>query len=336
MTEPLERIRTGALFTALVVAVAVVGYHYISEKSWLDSLFFVVITISTVGFGESSELPAAAQWLTIGTIVFGMTAAGYTMSGVLQMVTEGEVRRILGVRRMKMEIDRLEGHILVCGFGRIGRMLCGELHAQHRPFVIVESNPQRADDAEKHGYLVMRGDATTEEVLLSAGLERAQTIVTALPSDADNVFITLTARNVNPDVMIIARGEYPSSEKKFLQAGANRVVLPAAIGAQRMAGMIMRPSTLELMDLVTDREVLEVELNEMYVVPDSGLVGQSIRDADVRASFGLLIVAIKKHHGGMVFNPAINEVIEGRDTLIGMGRAQDLDRFREHFGLQAP
>lgn len=330
MKSPLKRVRTGAIVLCGVILAAVVAYR-IAGRGWLDALYMVVITISTVGYGEASRLSPGQQWLTMGVIVFGISAAVFALGGFIQMMMEGEIERALNVGRTTRAIEHLERHVVLCGFGRVGRILAKELKNKGHSFVIIDNHPEAVGEAQNLDYLVLSGDATEEDVLRAAGIERARTVVTALPNDAANVFITLTSRNLNRDLQIIARGELPSTEKKLLQAGANRVVLPAAIGAHRIASMIMRPSTIELLELVSGQSTLDVEIDEIQLAASSPLVGKTTVDAETRRRHGLLIVAIKQKAGAMLFNPGAEVVFRSGDTLVVMGRVEDIDRFRREF-----
>lgn len=330
MSNSLRRVRQGALVLCVLFVVAVIGYR-IAGRSWLDAVYMVVITISTVGYGEDSSLEIREQILTIFVILFGISAAVFTFGGFIQMTMEGELERTLTRGRTTRAIDKLNGHVVLCGYGRIGRILAHELAAHQRPFIVIDKDAEVLAEAQNAGYLVLLGEATEEEVLQSAGVERARTLVTALPSDAANVFITLTSRNLNRDLQIIARGEYPTTEKKLLQAGADRVVLPAAIGALRMAAMITRPSTIELMELVSGKSVLDIEVDEIVVAAGSQLAGKSLAEGPARSRSGLLVVAVKKADGAMTFNPDAQLVFQPGDTIIIMGKQDDIDRFREEY-----
>ena len=251
------------------------------------------------------------------------------------MMAEGEINRALGMRRTRKEIDRLSGHVVICGFGRMGETVAGELARHKTPFVIIEHDAERISEAADLNYLDLADDATEEDALLHAGVARAKTLVTTLPRDADNVFITLTARNLNPNLMIIARGEFRSTEKKLIQAGADRVVLPATTGALRMAAMITRPSAVELIEVVAGRHIAEVEVDELVIPEGSPLVGTTVSESETRRRHGLLIVAFRRPAtpespgGQLQFNPGGDAVFEAGDSLIVMGRPEDIDRFRE-------
>jgi voltage-gated potassium channel len=327
-----RRIRIGSIISGIVLVAAVLGYCVLGRDP-LDALYMVIITISSIGYTEQSNLPAIEKGFTILVIIFGMSAAAYALGGLVQLMTEGEIARALGLRRLTKEIERLSDHIIVCGFGRIGHFVAEELHRHEQPFALVEHSAERVAEAQSQGYLVLNGDAREEDVLQAVGVRRAKTLVTALNSDADNVFITLTSRELNPNLHIIARGELPSTRKKLLQAGANRVVLPAAIGAQRMAAMITRPSTVELLELVTGRGVMDVALDGLRIGDSSPIVGQTVQTIEARKRFSLLVVAVKRASGDMSFNPDEKLRFAGGDTIILMGRVEDIERFRVEYQL---
>ncbi len=333
MKTPLERVRLGVIVLGMIILVAVLGYRMLGY-AWLESLWMVVITVSSVGYGERSETSdPAVQLFTIGVIVFGMSAAAYTLGGFVQMLTEGEIERVLGRRRKSKEIKRLNDHVIICGFGRVGHILAESLERQKRPFVVIENDSEHVTEANERGYLCIQGDATEDDVLLSAGVERARTLVTGLPNDAANVFITLTSRNLCPNLHIIARAEHQTSEKKLRQAGANKIVLPAVISARHMVRMITHPSTADLMDLVAESGYLEFELDEITVPEGNSLVGVSVRQTEARRRHGLLVVAIQQSDGNMVLNPDADHMFQAGDTIIMMGRGEDVARFREHFSV---
>lgn len=332
MRTPLDRIRMGAVVLGTVIVTAVLGYR-LAGWSWLDSVYMVALTVSTVGYREAGPMTPGLMVFTIGVIVCGMTAATYTLGGLVQMVTEGEIDRMLGTRRTSREIERLSNHTVVCGFGRIGQMLSAQLRRHEVTLVIIEQDPKHLAEAHAQGLLTVAGDATEEDVLQAAGVERARNLVTGLPNDAANVFITLTARTLNRDLHIIARGELPSTEKKLLQAGANRVVLPAAIGAVRIANILTRPSAVELLELVAGQSRIDVEIDEIVVPPGSPLAGKSVAQTEAKRTHGLLVVAVKRGTGEMIFNPDSEFVLRAGDTLIFMAKVEDISRFRKEHGI---
>jgi voltage-gated potassium channel len=327
MSVSLRRVRMGAVVLAGVFVASVIGYR-LAGRDWLDAVYMVVITIATVGYGEGSALSPGEQVLTMAVIVLGISAAVFTLGGFIQMTMEGELERALRLGRTSRAIDKLSSHVILCGFGRMGQILAKELNAKKQDFLVIDGSSAMIAEAQNHGYLVLLGDATDEATLIAAGVERAKTLVTALPNDAANVFITLTARDLNRSLLIVARGEQQSTEKKLLQAGANRVVLPAAIGALRMAAMVTRPSTIELMELVSGQSTLDVEVDEILIAEGSTLIGKSLGDSRLHRPGGLLLVAVKQAAGGMLFNPASELVFSAGDTLVVLGKVEDIDRFR--------
>jgi voltage-gated potassium channel len=331
MSSPLERVRNGAVMLGTTLVLAVIGYRMLGGYSWLDSLWMVVITISSVGYGEHSTLPAQAKLFTIGVIVVGMSSAAYMFGGLIQMMAEGEIERVLGRRRITLGIERQREHVIVCGYGRMGQIMAVELHKEKRPFVVIDQDFERVDEAKKMGYLCVFGDATADDVLTTAGVQRARTLVTALPSDAANVFITLTARNLNPEVEIIARAERGSSETKLRQAGANRVVTPTISGARLMVRMITSPLTADLMELVSQSSFLDMQLDELAVTSSSPLIAMSVRETEAHRRHRLLVVAVKQADGKMVFNPDAEYQFQAHDNIIVMGRVTDIQTFREQF-----
>ncbi len=333
MKSPLTKIRLGALILVGVFVTAVVGYHLLEGYSWIDALWMVVITISSVGYGEKSALSDGTKLFTITVIVFGMSAAFYTIGGLLQMLTEGELERALGHHRMTRDIQRLKGHVIICGFGRMGEILAGDLQRMRRPYVIIDNDSGRILEAQEQQHLNLNGDATEEQTLVEAGIERAGTLVSGLPSDADNVFIALTSRNLNADLQIVARAEHASTEKKLRQAGADRIVMPALVGARQMSRLITRPSTADLIELVTETSRLNFELDEIDVPEKSRLVGITVRETEAHRRHGLLVVAVKNIAGHMELNPDAGYVFQAGDIVILMGHTEHITGFREEYGL---
>ncbi len=328
----IKRLRMGLVTLAVFFLVGVVGYSCFG-MSLLDAVYMVVVTFSTVGNrGIQADNPSLA-FFTILMIVFGVSTTLYIVGVFVQMMVEGEINRAIGQRRVTNEIERLTDHVIVCGYGRTGEILAGELAQRKRPFVVVDKDPERINEATAEGYLALTDDATEEQALIDAGIHRARTIVASLPSDAENVFLTLTARNLRSDLQIIARGEMQTTEKKLLQAGADRVVMPAATGAARMAAMITRPTTVELIELAIGRHVAEVEIDELVIPPGSPLVGQTVRDVQPRAKHGLLVVAVKSTGKPLEFNPGADTALQANDAVMVMGRLSDVERFRKEYGL---
>ena len=319
-----------ALLTIFIFSV--VGFRFIGGYQWLESIWLVVITVSTVGYGEHSDSTAPIKILTILVILLGVTASAYTIGGFVQLMFQGEVDRILGRRKLTKELNRLESHVIVCGMGRLGRDLATQLKHRGLEFAIVDIVPEIVEEAQALGYVAVHGDATSEEVLQELRLDKAVALATALPSDADNVFITLTARNLRPDIQIIAKSERESSCRKLRQAGANKIVMPHRIGAQQMERMISRPSTADLVELFAEASHLEMELDELAVSDQSRLVGISLGESKIKDDFNLLVVGIRDKEGHFRFNPKPQETIQSADTLLVMGEVDDINRMKSSIG----
>jgi len=327
MTTATERIVRGFLVLAVVFVTAVMGYHFLFELDWLHATWLSVISISTTGFAEKSTLPPGAQLFTICVIVFGVFGSAYAFTGLVQLLLAGELERIYGKRKMDREIAKLNKHVIVCGYGRLGNTLANDLAADQQRLVVIESDPARTAAAESEGHLVVEGDATEEDVLNKAGLDRAKTLVTTLPSDAANVFITLTARDINNKVQIIARAEGPSTERKLQRAGVSKVVTPTSSSARHMVRLITRPSTAHLMELVGERSFLELEMDELSISPKSKLVGLTVGKSEVNYKHKLLVVAVKQSDETMVFNPGGSYEFKSDDIAIVMGKREDIEGF---------
>jgi voltage-gated potassium channel len=329
----LARIRLGGIVLAAIFATAVFGFQWLGDYDLIDAIWLTTITISSVGFSETSESSAALQLFTVGVIVLGMSAAAYTFGGFVQMVLEGELQEVLGHRRMTRGIEQLDKHVIVCGFGRIGEFLATDLRQSQQQFVVIDQNSERFEVAKSLGFLSLNGDATEDSVLASAGIDRARCLVSCLPSDADNVFITLTARNLRPSLEIIARAEHPSTQAKLMQAGANTVVMPAIIGAHRIERLITRPSTAQLMELVAESSFLDLELDEITLDENSKLIGVKVAETEAHRIHRLLVVAVRGADGKLIFNPEAAYTFRPGDIAMVMGHVEDIQRFRTAFEL---
>ncbi len=329
MNATLKRIRLGFIALTAIFILAVLGYRFLGQYEWLESIWMVVVTISTVGYSEQSESPPAVQLLTIVVILLGVSAAAYTFGGFVQLALQGELDRALGRRKLSRTISTLQDHVIICGFGRLGQDLADSLSHRDIPFVVIDSDLERIQLAGDLKYPAIQGDATSEEILAQARLEHARAIASALPSDADNVFITLTARNLCPSIQIIAKSERHNSCSKLRQAGADKIVMPHRVGAQQMERMITRPSTADLVELFAETKHLDMELDELVVPPGHLLVGKTIQESGIRDQFDLLIVGIKSPDGEFRFNPKSTYALADGDTLLVMGRVDDINRMKK-------
>ncbi len=340
---PLRRIVIGGILFLLVCFAAVAGYM---AAGWRldDSIYMVVITIFGVGYGEVQPIESPGlRALTMMVIIGGYGAVIYTIGGFMQMLIDGELNRAMGARRMTKGIERLNGHTIICGIGRLGSILARELHTAGRPFVAIDSDLERLQDAEERGYLVLHGDATEEDILAQAGIQRATTVAAVLSLDAINVFVTITARAMNPNVKIIARGENPRTEKKLLGCGASHVVLPTAIGAQKVAQLITRPTAESILQQIQEQSSLlgdlgqiGLQFNELEVLPDSDLANQAMSEIEFRGNHSFLVVGIRRAAGSIELNPKPEMILCPGDVVVVLGHQDDLPEIARRFLRRQP
>jgi voltage-gated potassium channel len=291
--------------------------------SFIDSFYMVVITLSTVGYMEVQPLSDAGRLMTAGLILGGVGSFAYLMGSFTQIVIEGRLQHLWGRRRVHKLIKGLHDHFIICGYGRIGSVVVHEIEKEGHDLVIIEKDPATLQRLENEGRLFVEGDATLDEVLLATGLERARCLITALSQDAANVFVTLTARQLNPDLTIVARTDTEAHIPRLKRAGADRVVMPYNIGGLRMAQSVLRPTVTNLLDLA-GRGDIDLQMEELLVCQGSGFVGKMIRDSGIRARFEVIIVCIKTATGQMLFNPGPDVVIGAGDLLIALGKPENM------------
>jgi voltage-gated potassium channel len=314
------------LLPNLVLLAGTLGYHFIEGWSYFDSLYMTVITLTTVGYKEVHDLSHGGQWFTIFLCLGGVFILFYTATEVIRAVITGEFRDILGRQQMERSLAQLHDHFIVCGYGRMGRLVCQEFSKEGLPFVVIDRGSEAlADFSVKHG-IPLHGDATSDDVLRRAGIDRARALVTVAASDADNLYITMSARLLNEKLFIVARVEEPGSEQKLTRAGASRVVSPYQIGGTRVAQAVLRPTVVDFIDLATKTEHSHLQIEEAQISPGSPLAGSTINDSRLRQDLGVIIVTIKKTTGEMVFNPGFDTTLETGDILIAMGDREHLDR----------
>lgn len=309
-------------------ATGILGYMFIEGASLLDAAYMTIITLSTVGYTESVELNTTAG--SVFTIVFIMAGVGtvfYASTSLVALFVSGELDASREKIKVKKRINELRGHIVICGFGRMGQSVVEQLPDHLKDVVVIEIDPDRIVELERDGILHLKADASEEASLQEAGIVHAKFLVATLPKDALNVYVTLTARGLNADLMIIARAESNSTESKLLRAGANRVVCPQLIGASRILGLLTRPNVVDFVDVAA--QGIELQLDEYLVDHDSPLVGKSLREAQIRQKVDAIVVAIKREVGKDVFNPSADEVLQARDTMILIGKLNTAERLAE-------
>ncbi len=320
------RVRYSVLMLIGIVAFGTSGYYFVEHMPLFEAFYMTIITISTVGYAEIVPLTPAGRALTIVIIILGITVGAYTIGMLVRAFIEGEMLKIFGRRKVQKQITELKDHYIVCGFGRIGRIICNELAADNVNFVVIEQEPSIIEKIESKNYLFIEMDATSEEALLKAGIMKAKGIATALRSDANNVFITLTAKGLRPDIYILARASHENNEDKLSRAGASRVVSPHLIGGKRMAQVLKRPTVVDFIDIATMGSSLGLMMEEAMIGNGSGLINKNLIDSNLRKDFGVIIVAIKKMAGNMIFNPMPSETLESGDVIVVIGKKENLKR----------
>ncbi|HEX9883001.1 MAG TPA: potassium channel protein [Desulfobaccales bacterium] len=300
------------------------GFVWLEGWSFFDGLYMTVTTLTTVGYGEVHPLSHTGRIYNMLLILAGMGVMLYIVSSLARVVVEGEIRQALGKRKLLTRIKKLKGHYIICGFGRIGEIIARQLKERGIPLVVVENNPEHVSRLEESGYSFVVGDATREEVLQEAGIERASGLVAVVHSDADNVYITLTARSLKPDLYIVARAEERGAEQKLKRAGADKVESPYEIGGRKMAYAILRPTVTTFMELAM-AEGVDLSMEEVAVEPTSPLIGLALKDSGIRRDLDIIVVAIKRASGEMLYNPTPDTQIEGEDTLVVLGMRQNLE-----------
>ncbi len=325
----IQRAKIAAIFLIIIVAFGTIGYVAIEGWSFLDALYMVVITLSTVGYKEAHPMSGGGHLFTIALIAIGAGAGVYALSSIIRPVIEGEMRKVLGRRKLEREIKFIKDHYVVCGFGRMGSYICRQLKEKNKPFLVIESDEKLLSKLEREKCLYLFGNATEDEVLIEGGVERAKGLVAVVASDADNVYITLTARELNPNLFILARSSDESSERKLRRAGANKVISPYHMGAVRMVQAILRPAVVDFIEIASHGDSRELQLEEIRVYDDSSLVGKSLREAELGKNLGVIVVSVKTAAGQMVFKPSSDTMINGGDTLIALGEPGDLVRLEK-------
>ncbi|MDU0457969.1 MAG: potassium channel protein [Geobacteraceae bacterium] len=327
--DPVRHLKISIFVLLMLVSVGTSGFMTIERWRFLDALYMTVITLGTVGFKEIHDLSDNGKIFTMTLIVVGVSVIGYIVGSLAQIMFEGQIQRIMGRKKVEKMIDALHGHYIICGYGRIGSLICKEFKTNKLPFVIVEKNVDAMEKLDEEGYLHMRGDATLDETLLKAGIKRAKGLISVVTSDTENVYITLTARGLNPDLYILARSGEEGSDIKLKRAGANKVVSPYIIGGSRMAQSVLRPNVVDFIEIATGSEHMDLQMEEITIPDHSAFAGETLVSSGFRKEIGVIIVGIKKSHGKMVFNPHSQAKIEGGDTLIVLGEPQSIAKLED-------
>jgi len=325
-----NKITKVVILIAVVIAIGVGGLMLIEHWSFFDSLYMTVITISTVGYHEVHALSPAGRAFILAFIVIGVGSFLYVVTVTAEYIVAGHLRGALGRKKMQKEIDKLSGHYIICGFGRVGQQVAHEFIREKVKFVVIDINPEAIAICVKHGLLYVEGSASDDNILRSAGVSRAKGLVAAADSDAENVYVTLSAKNLCPGIYVVARASRESAERKLMMAHADRVTSPYSIGGRRIASMILRPNVVDFLDVVMHSEDYKMFMEEILVVKGSGLDGLTIGEAKARCTAGANILAMKKAGEKHVIpSPGPAERIADGDMLITLGTREQLSEFEK-------
>lgn len=314
------------LLLALVILVGTFGYSFIEGWGLFDALYMTVTTMTTIGFKEVHDLSQPGRVFTVFFIFLSVGSVLYTFNNAARLIVEGELKDIFGRRKLQSKIGKMSGHYIVCGYGRMGRIICKELMTEGAEFVVVEKNP--AQDYVDAAFPILVGDATLDDTLNAAGIEKAAGLISVLSTDAENLFVVLSARGLNPGLFIVARAVLEDSEQKLLRAGASRVVSPYHIGGLRIAHTIIKPAVVDFIELTTNSGNIDLQMEEIKVARGSQLVSHSISESGIGRDLGVIVVSIKDSQGRMKMSPNYSTIINEGDTLIVLGektRVQTLE-----------
>jgi voltage-gated potassium channel len=314
------------LLSFVLIGCGTVGYMIIEKWPVMDAFYMTIITIAAVGYGEVNKLSPQGRIFTVMLIFMGVGYFIYVASGLIQFLVEGRIRLVLGRRKLDTQINKLHDHFIICGYGRIGRELARFLIEKYLDVVVIEREEARVGQMDDDGVLYLIGEATNEKVLKRAGIERAKGLITVVATDADNVFLVLIARQINPKLFIVARAGQDDAKKTLTAAGADKVISPYDLGARRMAHAILRPTVIKFLEMAFADDKVDIQVEEITIRPDSELVGMSIVDSGIRNNFDLMIIVIRKPGDDMVFNPTADTVIEAGDIMVVVGSARNIKR----------
>lgn len=315
-----------------IIFIGVVGYMFLADLNFVDALYMTIITMSTVGFGEVVPLTPEARLFTVFLILMSVAVFGYALSVFTETLVSGQFIQQLKMKKVQKRIEELNNHTIVCGFGRNGMQAINRLKSYNKKFVVIEQDKERIEELEIDGILCVEGDATTDAVLLKAGIEKAENLITALPSDADNLFVVLSARQLNRKCKIISRASKESSYDKLKIAGADNVIMPDKLGGEHMASLLVTPDVIEFVDRLTISGEASANLEEIEInnLPEKYL-NKTILDLDLRKQTGCTVIGYKTPNKEYVINPEATVMLKPNSCLIVLGRPEQITKLRELF-----
>ena len=331
----MQRIIIAVILLCVVVIIGTVGYIVIQKWNLLDSLYMTIITIGTVGFHEVRDLSFSGRIFTIGLIIFGIGIGSYTLANLSAFIIEGHIQNIFRGRKMEKQISQIADHIIVCGYGNTGIETVDELIKSKKSFVVIENNLQKVEELKRDGFLVLHGDATDDEFLERAGVDRADGLIASLSNDADNVYVVLTAKGMNPKLRIVARAIDQLSCKKLIRAGADKVVSPYSIAGRRMARLLLNPGIVDFLEVMIQSEELELKIEEVKLHKNSRLENKLLKESNIKAETdGASVIGINKKGKKIVVNPPGNTVLEDEDILFVLGNDSQIDKLKRLANVQ--
>lgn len=312
----------------LMVVIGTLVFHLLEGWSIPDSLYATAQTVTTVGFGDVVPHTFYGRLFASFFMLFGVGIVLYALTSTVQSIIQSEMLATFGHLRRSLKMSKLRDHFIICGAGRVGSHLIRGLIGTGDPFIVIESDPKKVEELSDHGIVVLVRDATLEESLREAGVEHARGLATCLPDDADNVYVVLTARDLNPNLHIVARAAAEQAESKLIRAGANRVVAPTIIGGHRMAMALTKPAVGDFLDSVTANE-LELGFEQIEIEAGSKLIGHKLRETVIRSELNIVVVSIRRNNGKVVFNPSGETEIQNGDMLVAIGNAESLRKLND-------
>lgn len=321
----IRKLQVASLMVFGIIIIGVLGFMFIERYTFSEALYTTIIILSTVGLGVVHTLSNAARWFVIFLIIISIGTFAYAISLITTYIMEGELQRYFKYKKLLKMIDKIENHVIVCGFGRNGKQSCDQLASHNQTFVVIEHGDRAISELrEQDNFLFIEGDATKDEILIEAGIQKAQALITTLPDDAANVFVVLTARELNPKIKIISRASEDSAERKLRRAGANNVIMPDKIGGTHMAALVTRPDVIELIDHITGRINIRLEEIQSNKLKEE-LKGKSLGELNIRNKTGATIIAYKNSDGEYIINPGPETLMKPNSKLFVLGNIEQIE-----------